>query len=85
MRFEVTHKNISGETALYIMCVVFPSSLLGGLIGLEGFVGNLFRSKLGLAQDVVRDINNQHMVMFPTRIAWIEQTRSMKDSQRMKV
>jgi hypothetical protein len=48
----VTHKYISGETALCALHTSFPSGLPGGLIVLEGFVGNLFRSELGSEQEV---------------------------------
>jgi len=49
---------------------VLPSGLPGGSIVLEGFVGNMFISKIGSSQEVVRDINNQQMVSLPTRNAW---------------
>jgi hypothetical protein len=44
----VTHKAILGETACVHYCARLPSSLPGGSIVLEGFVGNLLRSEPGL-------------------------------------
>jgi hypothetical protein len=43
----------------YIMCVVFPSGLLGGMIVLEGFTGKLLKFELGSTQEVDRKSNNQ--------------------------
>jgi hypothetical protein len=49
---------LSGENPLHdyvltdIMCVVFPSGLPGGMLGLEGFVVNLFICEPGSAQEV---------------------------------
>jgi hypothetical protein len=54
----------------YILCVVLPSGLPGGSIVLEGFVGNLFRSEPGSAQEVDRNIDNQQIVLFPDGTAW---------------
>jgi hypothetical protein len=51
MSIVVTHRTILGETSQYNMCVVFLVGLPGGPIILEGFVGNLFRSELGSAQE----------------------------------
>jgi hypothetical protein len=49
LSIAVTHRTISGETAQYTLCVVFPSGLPRGPIVLEGFVGILFRSEPGSA------------------------------------
>jgi hypothetical protein len=40
---------------------VLPSGLPGGPIVLEGFVGNLFRSEPGSAQEVEEKEVNQHL------------------------
>jgi hypothetical protein len=42
----------------YILCVVLPSGLPGGSIVLEGFVGNLFRSEPGSAQEFNLDFSS---------------------------
>ena len=50
----VTHRAISSETDLCTLCVTFPSSLPGGPIVLEGFVGNLLRFEPRSTQEEVR-------------------------------
>jgi hypothetical protein len=49
---------------------VFPSSLPGGPIVLEGFVGNLFRSEPGSAQEVEREKLKPTNGLFPAGTAW---------------
>jgi hypothetical protein len=49
---------------------VLPSGLPGGPIVLEGFVGSLFRSEPGSAQEVGRESSNQQMVPLSAKTAW---------------
>jgi len=49
---------------------VFLSSLPGGPIVLEGFVGDMLRSKPGSSIEVEERDSTQQMVLLPTQIAW---------------